>query len=76
VQVGAVKIYVEAAEALVKKEAGMKLSSSPKLLEKLIWVPVILFCKISFPVMHLIPYYAKTGPSRPLIDFTTDNFMR
>jgi hypothetical protein len=36
-----VKIYVEAAEALMKKEAGMKLSSSPKLVEKLIWVPVI-----------------------------------
>jgi hypothetical protein len=76
VQVGAVKIYVETVEALMKKEARMKLSSSPKLLEKLIWVPVILFCKISFPVTHLIPYYAKTGPSRPLIEFTMDNFMR
>jgi hypothetical protein len=29
--------------------------------------PVILFCKISFPVMHLMPYYAKTGDSCPLI---------
>jgi hypothetical protein len=47
-----VKIYVEAVEALVKNEAGVKLSSSPKLVEKLIWIPVILFCKISFPVTH------------------------
>jgi hypothetical protein len=75
VQVGAAKIYAEGVDALMKKQAGMKLSSSPKLVEKLIWVPVISFCKISFPVTHLIPYYAKTGPSRPLIDFT-DNFMR
>ncbi len=43
----------------------MKLSSPPKLVEKLVWVPVILFCKISFPVTCLMPYYAKTGRSRP-----------
>ncbi len=47
-QVGAVKIYVAAVEALTKE--GMKLSLPPKLVEKLVWVPVILFCKISFPM--------------------------
>jgi hypothetical protein len=25
------------------------------------------FCKISFQLKHLMPYYAKTGRSRPLI---------
>jgi hypothetical protein len=45
----------------------MKLSLPPKLMEKLVWVPVISFCKISFLVKHLMPYYAETGRSRPLI---------
>jgi hypothetical protein len=47
----------------------MKLSLPPKLVEKkLVWVSVIFrFCKISFPVTHLMPYYAETGRSRPLI---------
>jgi hypothetical protein len=44
----------------------MKLSLPLKLVEKLVWVPVISFCKISFPVTHLMLYYAKTGRSRPL----------
>jgi len=43
----------------------MKLSLPPKLVEKLVWIPVILFCKISFPLMHLMPYSAETGRSRP-----------
>jgi hypothetical protein len=37
VQVGAVKIYVAAVEALRKK--GMKLSLPPKLVEKLVCIP-------------------------------------
>jgi hypothetical protein len=48
----------------------MKLSLLlPKLVEKLDWVPVILFCflKFSFPVTRLMPYYAETGCSRPLL---------
>jgi hypothetical protein len=49
------------------RKEGIKLSLPPKLVEKLVWVPVILFCKISFPVTHLMPYYAETGRSRPLI---------
>ncbi len=46
---------------------GMKLSFSPKLVENLVWVPVISFCKISFPIARLMPYYAETGRSNPLI---------
>jgi hypothetical protein len=43
----------------------MELSLPPKLVEKLVWVPVTSFCKFSFPVMGLMPYYA--GRFRPLI---------
>jgi hypothetical protein len=50
-----------------KKKEGMKLSLPPKLVEKLVWVPVILFGKISFPVKHLMAYYAEPGRSHPLI---------
>jgi hypothetical protein len=50
VQVGAVKIYVAAVEALRKKrKVRMKLNLPPKLVGKLVWVPVILFCKIFIP---------------------------
>jgi hypothetical protein len=41
----------------------MKLSLPPKLVEKTRLGP---FCKISFPVTHLMPYYAETGHTRPL----------
>ncbi len=33
-------------------------------LRELVWVSVISFCKISFPVKHLMPYYAETARSR------------
>ncbi len=62
-KVGAVKIYVAAVEALRKE--GTKLILPPKLVEKLVWVPVISFCKISFPVRHLMPYYARSWPFSP-----------
>jgi hypothetical protein len=72
IQVGEVKIYVAEVEALKKKERGNETLFTTKvgfikLVEKLIWVPLILFCKISFPVMHLMPFYVKTSCSRPLI---------
>jgi hypothetical protein len=49
-------IYV----AAVERKEGMKLSLQPKLVENLVPVPVISFCKISFPVTHLIAYYDET----------------
>ncbi len=64
-QVGAVQIYVAAVEALMKE--GMKLNLPPKLVEKLVWIPVISFCKISFPITRLMAYYAETGESRHVI---------
>jgi hypothetical protein len=58
-----VKRYVAAVEALRKMERQDETHNSPpKLVAKLIWVPVI-----SFPVMRLMPYYAETGRSRPLL---------
>jgi hypothetical protein len=45
-----------------KRKDRMKLSLLPKLVEKLVWVPVISLC-----VKIFISYYAKTGCSRPLI---------
>jgi hypothetical protein len=47
VQVGAVKIYVAALEAFRKTERGDETQLSPKLVENLVWVPVILFLKFS-----------------------------
>jgi len=61
-----VKTYVTVVEVVKRKERGMKLNLPPKV-EKLVWVSVTSFCKISFLVMHLMPYYAKTGRSWPLI---------
>jgi hypothetical protein len=41
----------------------MKLSLPPKLVEKLVWVPIISFSKISFLVKDLMAYYAETDLS-------------
>jgi hypothetical protein len=41
-----VKIYVAASEALSKKERGDA--------EKLVWVPIISFCEMSFPFRRLV----------------------
>jgi len=44
----------------------MKLSLPPKLVEKLVWIPVISFCKISIPtVMRSMAYYVETDRSCP-----------
>jgi hypothetical protein len=68
VQVRAVKIYVAAVEALKKEERGDGTQFTTKIGgKKLVWVPVILFCKISFPVTYLILHCAETGRFRPLI---------
>jgi hypothetical protein len=58
VQVGAVKIYAAAVEALRKKEKRMKLSLPPKLVKN---INPVFFVKFSFPVMHLMPYYVETS---------------
>jgi hypothetical protein len=50
VQVGAVKIYVAAKWAAKEKEkTGMKFSLALKLVEKLVWVPLISFWKNFIP---------------------------
>jgi hypothetical protein len=45
----------------------MKLGLPPKLMKKLVWSPVISFCKIFISSYILTAYYAETGHSRPLI---------
>jgi hypothetical protein len=57
-----VRIYA-AVEAPGQMKDGMKLRLPPKLVEKL----PVSFYKISFPVTHLMAYYAETGRSHPLI---------
>ncbi len=52
------KIYAAAVEALRKKERGDENQFIAKIGGKLVWVPVILFYKISFPATHLMPCYA------------------
>jgi hypothetical protein len=50
VQVRGVKIYVALVEAAQEKRKDrMKLNLSPKLVEKLVWVLIILFCKLFIP---------------------------
>jgi len=65
VQRGVVKIHVAAAVEVLRKKKRED-ENQFTTLEKLVWVPVISFCKISFPLMHLMAYYAETGLSRPL----------
>jgi len=44
-----VKIYVAGVEALREKERQDETSLPSILVKKLVWVPVILFCKIFIP---------------------------
>jgi hypothetical protein len=40
-------------------------------------IPIVSFCKISFPVKHLMPHYAKTGCCHPPNQVTfMDTFIR
>jgi hypothetical protein len=54
-------------EALKKKERGDETQFTTKKFggKKLVWVPVILFCEMSFPVQHLMPCYAQNWPFLP-----------
>jgi hypothetical protein len=47
----------------MKKESEDKTQFSTKIGAKTSLGP--LFCKISFPVKHLMPYYANVGLSQP-----------
>jgi len=68
VQVGAVKTYVAAVEAITKKERQDETQFTTKIGETTSLGPnYFCFVKFSLPVTHLMPYYAKTGCSRPLI---------
>jgi hypothetical protein len=64
VQAGAVKIYDmwQQWRRSGKRKHRMKLCLPPKLVEKLVWVSVISFCKIFIPSYA---YYVQTGRSRP-----------
>jgi hypothetical protein len=66
VQVGAVKIYVAEVQAPKKKETQYETQFTTKIGGKpgSQLFPVV---KISLPVTRLMPYYAETGRSRPLI---------
>jgi hypothetical protein len=64
-----VKIYVAAVEALRKKERQDETQFTTKIGGKTSLGPsyFVLVKFSSFPVTHLVPYYAETGHSRPLI---------
>ncbi len=62
------KIYVAAVQALRKKETQDETQFTTKIGGKTSLGPqLFLFVKFSFPVTRLMPYYAETGRSRPLI---------
>jgi hypothetical protein len=68
------KIYLAAMEALRKKKGRMKVNLPPKLVENLVWVPVISFCKNFILFTRLMPYYVKIGRSHPKSrDFTNNS---
>jgi hypothetical protein len=59
-----VKIYVSAVEALRKKERGNEAEFI--LVEKLVWVPVISFCKIFIPSYGFDALLCRNWPFSPL----------
>jgi hypothetical protein len=69
VQVGAGKIYVAAMERPGKSKEGMKLSLPPKLVEKLVWVPVISFLSYAFDAL-LCPNWPFSPPNRLVLRMT------
>jgi hypothetical protein len=66
VQVRAVKIYVVAVQALRKKESQ---DETTKLVERLVWVPVISFHKIFIPTSAFDALLCQNWPFFPLIDW-------
>ncbi len=68
------KIYVTAVESLRKKERGDETQFTPKLMENLVWVPVISFCKIFIPSYGLdallCPNWPFSPPNRVTVQIT------
>jgi hypothetical protein len=62
-----VKTYVAAEEAPRLKERQDETQFTTKIGGKTSLGPSFLLSQISFPVTRLMPYYAETGRSRPLI---------
>jgi hypothetical protein len=61
-----VKIYVAAVEALRKNERQDETQFTTKIAGKTSLGPSYFdFVKLSFPVTHLVPYYAETDRSHP-----------
>ncbi len=48
-------------------ERGDETEFTTKIGGNTVWVSIISVSKISIPVKHLMPYYAETGHSCPLI---------
>jgi hypothetical protein len=68
VEVGAMKIYVPAVEALRKKERQGDTQFTTKIGGKTKFgSSLFCFVKFSFPVTCLMPYYAETGCSCPIV---------
>jgi len=66
VQVGVMKIYVAAVEALrTKGKTGWNAIISPKLIKKLVWVPVISLCKIFIPSCAFDGLLCRNWPFSP-----------
>jgi hypothetical protein len=65
VQVGAVKIYVAAVQGLRKKETQDETQFTTKLVEKLLWVPIISFCKIFIPSYVFDALLCRNWPFSP-----------
>ncbi len=62
------KIYVAAVEALRKNERQDETQFTTKIAGKTSLGPCYFdFVKVSFPVTRLVPYYAETDRSHPLI---------
>jgi hypothetical protein len=66
VEVGAVKIYVAAVEALQKKERQDETQVTTKIGgKKLVWIPVISFCKIFIPSYMFDALLCQNWPFSP-----------
>jgi hypothetical protein len=51
----------------------MKLSSPPKLVEKLVWIPIIWFCKVFIPSYGFDALICRNWLFSPLLPDFTDN---